>query len=69
MVTERGLAGKGSAVRALLALDEFDSKPHSGVISYFAENFVKTGKIEPEYSKMLTGAFRIRNFVIIAIFL
>ena len=50
------------AVRALLALDGFDSKRHSGVISYFAENFIKTGKIEPEYSKMLTGAFRIRNF-------
>lgn len=49
------------AVRALLALEKYDSKKHSGVISYFAQHYVKTGKIEPEYSKMLTNAFKIRN--------
>ena len=49
------------AVRALLALESYDSKKHSGIISYFAQHFIKTGIIEPEYSKMLTGAFKIRN--------
>jgi uncharacterized protein (UPF0332 family) len=49
------------AARALLALERYDSKKHSGVISYFTKNFIKPGKIESEYSKMLTGAFRIRN--------
>ena len=48
-------------VRALLALKKFDSKKHSGIISYFIQHFIKTGKIEPEYSKMLTDAFKIRN--------
>jgi uncharacterized protein len=48
-------------VRSLLALDKFDSKKHSGVISYFNMHYVKSGKIETEYSKMLSIAFRIRN--------
>jgi uncharacterized protein (UPF0332 family) len=49
------------AARALLALDKFDSKKHTGVISFFNQHYIKTGKIEPEYSKMLTAAFKIRN--------
>jgi len=49
------------AVRALLALESYDSRKHSGIISYFAQYFIKTGIIEPEYSKMLTNAFKIRN--------
>lgn len=49
------------AARALLALDKFDSKKHTGVISFFNKHYIKTGKIEPEFSKMLTGAFDIRN--------
>lgn len=49
------------AARALLALKKYDSKKHSGIISYFAQNFINTGEIEPEYSKMLTEAFKIRN--------
>jgi uncharacterized protein (UPF0332 family) len=49
------------AARALVALDKFDSKKHSGVISFFNQHYIKTGKIEPEYSKMLLGAFDIRN--------
>ena len=49
------------AARSLLALDKFDSKKHTGVISFFNQHYIKTGKIEPEYSKMLTAAFKIRN--------
>ncbi len=37
------------AVRALLALDKFDSQKHSGIISYFNQKFIKTGKIEVEF--------------------
>jgi uncharacterized protein (UPF0332 family) len=39
----------------LLALKKYDSKKHSGVISYFAQYFIKTGIIEPEYSKRYLG--------------
>lgn len=49
------------AVRSLLALSKFDSQKHSGIISYFNHHFIKTGKIEIEYSKILTTAFKIRS--------
>ncbi len=49
------------SVRALLALDKFDSKKHTGVISFFNQHYIKTGKIETEFSNMLTAAFKIRN--------
>ena len=50
-----------SAVRALLALDAVDFSKHSGVISYFQKEYVKTGKIDVKYSKTLSQAFQIRN--------
>ncbi|MCI0471718.1 MAG: HEPN domain-containing protein, partial [Candidatus Aminicenantes bacterium] len=49
------------AARAMLALDKIDSKKHSGVISFFNRYYIKTGKIEREYSKILSEAFDIRN--------
>lgn len=49
------------ATRALLALEKFDSRKHTGVIAYFNKNFIKTGKIEKEYSKMLMDAQDFRN--------
>ncbi len=49
------------AVRALLALDRYDSRKHTGVISFFNQYYIKTGKIESEFSNMLTAAFKIRN--------
>ena len=48
------------AVRAVLALDRFDSKKHSGVISFFIFNYVKDGRIDNKYSKMLTNAEKVR---------
>jgi uncharacterized protein (UPF0332 family) len=48
------------AVRAILALDKFDSKKHSGVISYFILNYVKAEKVDEKFSKMLTSAEKIR---------
>jgi uncharacterized protein (UPF0332 family) len=42
--------------RALFALDEFDTRKHSGVISYFNKNYVKTGLIEKDYSVIIMSA-------------
>ena len=49
------------AIRSLLALSKFDSQKHSAIISYFNHHFIKSSKIEIEYSKMLTAAFKFRN--------
>jgi uncharacterized protein (UPF0332 family) len=49
------------ALRALLALDKYDSKKHSGIISYFNQNYIKTQIFKNEYSTMLMTAFKIRN--------
>lgn len=48
------------ATRALLALDRFDSKKHSGVIAYFNQNYIKTGRFEAKYGQMLMSAEKIR---------
>lgn len=49
------------AVRAILALDNVDFSRHSGVISYFQQNYIKTGVFDIKYSKYLSQAFQIRN--------
>ena len=38
------------ALRAILALDNFDSSKHSGIISYFDLNYVKTGVFDKQIS-------------------
>jgi uncharacterized protein (UPF0332 family) len=48
------------AARALLAFDRFDSKKHSGIISYFNLHYIKQNKIEKKYSEIITTAERIR---------
>lgn len=48
-------------VRAVLALDKVDFSKHAGVISYFQKEYIKTGKINKEYSKSISNAFKIRN--------
>jgi len=48
------------AVRSLLAFDKFDSKKHSGIISYFINNYVGSGMIDEKFSQMLTKAQRLR---------
>lgn len=48
-------------IRSLLALDGTDFSKHSGVMSYFQRNYVKTGIFSKEYSKILTEAFEIRS--------
>ena len=49
------------ALRAVLALDDFDSKKHSGVISKFRETYIKTGMFTPEMSDTISSLFRIRS--------
>ena len=50
-----------TAVRALLAADGIDFSKHTGVISYFQKEYIKTGIFEIKYSKYMSQAFQIRN--------
>lgn len=49
------------ALRAVTALDGFDSSKHSGVIAYINREYVKTGIFEKRLSKILDTAFRLRE--------
>jgi len=49
------------AVRAVFALDGVDRKKHSGVISCFQQNYVKTGAFDKKYSTIVQDAFEIRQ--------
>ena len=49
------------ALRAILALDNFDSSKHSGIISYFNLNYVKTGIFDKQISKLISTAYRLRE--------
>ena len=49
------------AVRALLALDGVDFKKHSGVISYFQQNYIKTEVFGRDFSDYVRDAFSIRQ--------
>ena len=50
-----------TAARAILALDGKDFAKHSGVISYFQREYIKTGVFDVKYSKYISEAFQIRN--------
>ena len=49
------------ALRAVLILDEFDSKKHSGIIAKFGEKYLKTGIFDKQISEYITSLFRIRT--------
>lgn len=49
------------ALRAVTALDGFDSSKHSGVIAYINREYVKTGVFSKRLSKILDLAFRRRE--------
>lgn len=49
------------AVRAVCAMASFDSKKHSGIISFFDKNFVAVGAFDRRYSRSLHQAFNIRQ--------
>ena len=49
------------SMRAVLALDGFDSKKHSGVISEFQKLYIKTGVFDKEMSVVMRRLFLARN--------
>ena len=49
------------AIKSVVVLDGFDSSKHSGVISYFNQNYVKTGIFTKEMSKIIRAASESRE--------
>jgi uncharacterized protein (UPF0332 family) len=49
------------AMRAVLALDKFDSKKHSGISSTFREKYIKPKIFSKDLSKIIDEAFTVRN--------
>ena len=49
------------ALRAVTALDHFDSGKHSGIIAYFNLHYVKAGIFDKEISKMIDSCYRLRE--------
>lgn len=60
VATSRAYYAMFYAATALLTSQNISRKKHSGVHAAFAQYFVKPGFIEPEYSRMLGNAFRVR---------
>ena len=52
----RGYYAIFHAIRAVIALDGFDSSKHSGLIAYFNQNYVKTNIFPKEMSKVIRYA-------------
>ena len=61
------------ALRAITALDQFDSGKHSGIIAYVNQHYVKEGVFDRSFSKLIDSAYRLRekadyeDFYIVAI--
>ncbi len=49
------------ALRAVTALDRFDSGKHSGIIAFFNLHYVKTGLFGREISKLIDSCYRFRE--------
>lgn len=49
------------SLRAVLILEEFDSKKHSGIIAKFRENYLKTELFDKEISDYISSLFRVRS--------
>lgn len=49
------------AMRAVLALEGFDSKKHSGIIAEFRKTYIKTGVFDDEMSDIISGLFNVRS--------
>lgn len=49
------------ALRAVTALDNFDSSKHSGVIAYFNHKHVKEGVFDKRISKLIDTCYRLRE--------
>lgn len=60
-VANRSYYAVFSAMRAVLALDGFDSKKHSGIIAEFRKNYLKTEKLPKKLSPMIEALVEIRQ--------
>ncbi len=60
-VANRSYYAVFSAMRAVLALDGFDSKKYSGIIVEFRKNYLKTGKLSKELSPIIDALVEIRQ--------
>jgi len=49
-----------NAMRAVLSLDRFDSKKHSGIIDAFRKGYIRTGVFPADFSDIIKNAFEIR---------
>ena len=49
------------SLRAIIILDDFDSKKHSGIIAKFRENYLKTEIFNKEISEYVSSLFRVRT--------
>jgi len=49
------------SMRAVLALEKFDSKKHSGIIDEFRLKYIKTEIFPKEFSNIIRDAFTVRN--------
>lgn len=49
------------SLRAVVILEGFDSKKHSGIISEFRKQYIKMGVFDEGISDMVGAAFEIRN--------
>ena len=49
------------AMRAINALDNFDSSKHSGVIAHFNQQHIKTGDFDTSFSSVIRRASRLRE--------
>ena len=50
-----------NSLRAILATEGVDFKKHSGIISYFQKQYIKTGIFDREISDYVRDAFTVRN--------
>jgi uncharacterized protein (UPF0332 family) len=57
----RGYYSMFYLVSALLLTKKLEFSKHSGAISAFGQNFVKTGLVEEEYHRILQDAFEMRQ--------
>ena len=48
-------------MRAITALDQFDSGKHSGIIAYVNQHYVKEGIFDKSFSKLIDSAYRLRE--------
>ena len=49
------------AIKAIEALDNYDSKKHSGLLSNFRSRYIKTGIFDVKYSQIITSLAQYRQ--------